>query len=808
MIAVLFLLSGCAALIYEIVWFQLLKLTIGSSALSLGITVATFMGGMCIGSYLFHRFVSSKWHPLKVYAVLEAGIAFFALINLFFIPQLAKLYFDIGGYGFWSILIRIFVATLFLLPPTIFMGSTLPAIARWVKSDRKGTASLGLFYSTNIIGAVIGVLLAGFYLLKEHDVYVASFTATAINIAVVIIAIWLAKRSLYDAKIIKDQLQTITKNKYVYLIAAISGFCGLGAQMIWTRLLANLFGGTVYTFSIILIVFLLGLGIGSTAGSRVASWRFSSFTSLFILLLASVPAIWWAGYAINNVIPHIFLFGIDPSYNYVSQINWANKCALDFVRTSAALLPATIIWGASFPIALACVAAKDVDSGAYSGKLYASNTLGAVLGAILFAVVAIPITGTKLAQEFLVICAFLSIVIFLLKAYRKELKEYSFSMQLIAIIFICLNVLLVASPVSTNVYMQIWGRTIQAWDISDVITIEEGINSTVGITEFKNENYKRAHSPHYSLHISGKIVASNDDRDMKIQRQLGHLPSVIHGNPKSALIIGFGAGVTAGSFTRYDSIERIVIVEIESRVPYLSGKYFKKENYDVLNDPRTELIIDDGRHFLATTQEKFDVISTDPIHPWVRGAASLYTEEFYQLVADRLNPGGYLTQWVPFYETDDKAVKSQIATFFKAFPNATIWNSQSGTKGYDVTLLGNIDPLQINEQLIDATTSHLNLVNSLRQTEIDNVFALLKHYSGSRNDISSWLSDAEINKDKNLRLEYLAGKALDLQQADQIYSAMTSTIKYPDNLFNLSAENEIKLKEYFIKRASAKTANL
>ncbi len=793
MIALLFFLSGCAALIYEIVWFQLLKLTIGSSALSLGITVSIFMGGMCIGSYLYHRFVSTHHHPLKAYAYLEAGIGIFAVINLFFIPKIAELYFSVGGYGFWSILTRSMVATMFLLPPTIFMGSTLPAIARWVKSDRKGTASLGLFYSTNIVGAVCGVFLAGFYLLKEHDVYVASFFATAINVIVVLIAIMLAKRFTYES----DQKDTSThlssKAKYIYLIAGLSGFCALGAQIIWTRLLANFYGGTVYTFSIILIVFLLGLGIGSTIGSRVVAWRHSSFTYLFIILIAAVPAIWWAGYAINEVLHQIFLFGIEPN-NYVAQSNWVSKSLLDFVRTTIALLPATIIWGASFPVALACIAQKNTDTGAYAGKLYAANTLGAVVGALLFSVAIIPISGTTFAQQMIVFFAYTAIVIFIFFYYPKDLKFKPIAVQTLALSLVASNLLFIVISTSTNFNMQLWGRTLQAWRSSDIVAIEEGVNSTVGITTFRKSNSLKDY--HY-IHISGKIVASNDERDMNIQRQLGHLPAIIHGEPKSALIIGFGAGVTAGTFTQYESIDRIVIVEIEPRVPKLSGKFFKNENYDVLNDPRTELIIDDGRHFLATTKEKFDIISTDPIHPWVRGASSLYTTEFYQLASNRLNPGGYITQWVPFYETDEAAVKSQVATFFKAFPNASIWNSQSGMQGYDVTLLGTKETLRINEEHILNMMKQPLLAPSLAETNINNIISFLSHYSGNKSDISNWLQNAELNDDKNLRLEYLAGKALDLQKADKIYSEMTSSVKYPHDNFILSDKNKFKLLHYF-----------
>jgi spermidine synthase len=240
------------------------------------------------------------------------------------------------------------------------------------------------------------------------------------------------------------------------------------------------------------------------------------------------------------------------------------------------------------------------------------------------------------------------------------------------------------------------------------------------------------------------------------------------------LIIGFGAGVTAGAFTRYDSIERIVIVEIESRVPLVSGEFFREENYDVLNDPRTELIIDDGRHFLATTDETFDIITTDPIHPWVKGAAALYTAEFYELAKSRLNPGGLAAQWIPFYETDEQSVKSQIYSFAQAFPHMSVWNGLAGDGGYNVTLLGQLNPLDVTMSQIIENFSSPKVRDSLADVGIPSVQVMVDLFAGVTEDFEWWLADAQLNRDRNLRLEYLAGRALNAQYSDEIYRNMIS----------------------------------
>src|SRR5512142_1982443 len=269
---ILFAGSGCAALIYEIVWFQLLQLAIGSSAVSLGALLGTFMGGMCLGSLLLPKKISTRHHPLRVYAYLELGIGALGLLVLWAIPVLDRVYAAVASIGLQGVFLRAVVAAICLLPPTLLMGASLPAMARWIETTPQGISWLGFFYGGNIAGAVFGCLIAGFYLLRVYDMAFTTYTAVFINAVVGALALMLAKWTEYKPSEAAASTAPVraTDAKIVYLVIGISGMCALGAEVVWTRLLATMMGATVYTFSLILAVFLVGLGIGSSAGALLA----------------------------------------------------------------------------------------------------------------------------------------------------------------------------------------------------------------------------------------------------------------------------------------------------------------------------------------------------------------------------------------------------------------------------------------------------------------------------------------------------------------------------------------------------------
>src|SRR5438128_634280 len=393
--------SGCAALIYEIVWFQLLQVVIGSSAISLGLLLAAYMGGLCAGSLAFSRFVPRRIHPLKVYAALELGIGIFGLLVLFGLPIVAHLYVEGATEGFPGLVLRGIVAGACLLPPTLLMGGTLPAIARWLETTTQGVSRIGLLYSSNVAGAVFGCLIAGFYLLRVYDMAVATYAAVGINLALGLASFVLSTR-IHHADTGEDTnpvqpARGVRRRRvgFVYIAIGISGLAALGAEVVWTRLLSLLLGGTVYTFSIILAVFLCGLWLGSSAGAfaaRRVSYPVMALAACQILLVLSIG---WTAYALTYSLPY---WPVDPWLSLNPFFNFQ----VDLVRCVWAIFPATLLWGASFPLALAAAAEPGEDPAKLSGEVYAANTAGSIVGALAFSLFLIPDLGTRGSQQLLI----------------------------------------------------------------------------------------------------------------------------------------------------------------------------------------------------------------------------------------------------------------------------------------------------------------------------------------------------------------------------------------------------------------------
>ncbi len=375
LLLLLFVGSGCSALVYEIVWFQLLQLVIGSTAVSLGVLLGTFMGGMCLGSLVLPRMISARRHPLRVYALLELGIGIIGIAVLFGMPYVDRFYAASAVHGLPGILLRGAVCAACLLPPTLLMGATLPAIARWVEMTPQGVSWLGLFYGGNIAGAVCGCLGAGFYLLRVYDMATATYVAAAINGAVALIGLVLAAFTRHRAPVENNTQSSALRaggSWPVYVTIALSGMSALGAEVIWTRLLSLLLGATVYTFSIILAVFLVGLGVGSSIGAFLSRGTVRPRVALGCCQILLAAATAWAAYTIADSLPY---WPINP---WLSTSPWFNF-QLDLVRCAWAILPAACLWGASFPLAIAAVASPGKDAGRLVGGIYAANTVGAIL---------------------------------------------------------------------------------------------------------------------------------------------------------------------------------------------------------------------------------------------------------------------------------------------------------------------------------------------------------------------------------------------------------------------------------------------
>ena len=767
----LFVGSGCSALIYEVVWFQQLGLVLGASAVSLAILLTSFMGGMCLGSVALPRMVSARWHPLRVYAALEFLIAICGLAVLWSLPVIGRLYWSFAGGGTNDLSMRSAVALILLLPPTVLMGATLPAISRWVEASRAGLSRLGLFYGANTFGAVLGSLLAGLYLLRVFDITVATYVAATINVVVASLAIVTAQRTPYNAAMPHDDvLQTPSKwrTTIVSVVIGMSGLTALGAEVIWTRLLGLLLGPSSYTFSIVLAVFLLGLGIGSSVGALLARRMPSTGRALAVCQLLLMAAIPYSAYVIGYVLPYWL------SAHPVNQSAWT-RMSLDVLRTLVALLPATCLWGASFPLAVAAAADGRSDNGRLVGRLYASNTLGAIFGAVGISLIAVPAWGSQIAEQCLTLVAGCAGVLMLGSLALAELPTFTLAnvvprrwsgVVTALLLAIACPILVPAVPKGLLAY----GHSVEMWGkIREYLFVSEGVNSTVVVA---NSTMGQR-----CFHISGKVEATTSFADMKTQRMLGHLPALAHKGPKTVLVVGCGSGMTAGSLLLYPTVERVVICEMEPSVIKAARENFSIQNYRVLEDPRTQIVVDDARHFLATTKEKFDVITTDPIHPWVRGAASLYTAEFYEMCRDRLNRGGVVAQWIPLYDSNEAAVKCELATFVRAFPLATLWSGETRGTGYDIVAIASDESSCDAAQLVRRVAANPAVAQSLVEVQIESAIVLEHMFAAYGSDLHDWLRDAEINRDCNLRLQYLAGLTPDGLVAQAMMEKISRTTR-------------------------------
>jgi spermidine synthase len=774
----LFVGSGCAALIYEIVWFQLLQMVIGSSAVSLGVLLGTFMGGMCLGSLLLARVISRSHHPLRVYAYLELGIALVGILLLFGMPLLGGIYFAWGGSGVTGILLRGAAASICLLPPTLLMGATLPAMSRWVESTPEGVSWLGFFYGGNIAGGVIGCLLAGFYLLRVHDTAVATFVAVGLNVLVAGLALAIAKATpdVQPSESAEEvPLEGPSDAWPVYVAIALSGMTALGAEVIWTRLLSLLFGATVYTFSLILAVFLFGLGIGSSVGSALAGRVARPRLALGWCQMLICVALAWAAYMLTESLPY---WPINPS---MSTDPWFNF-QLDLVRCLWAILPGAILWGASFPLALASVATGGKDPARLVGGVYAANTLGAIIGSVTASLLLVVWLGSQRSQQVLVLLSAVSALL-MFESAAGEAAGKKRGVQWVGTLLLALGmggaVLLARTIQPLPGVLVAYGRyAASRLGGAEIIYMGEGWNAAVAVSRLSNGvlNY----------HNAGKVQASSEPQDMRLQRMLGHMTTLIPKKPESVLVIGCGAGVTAGAVSVDPNVKKLTIAEIEPLVPEVVSKYFSDYNFAVVDNPKTKVVLDDARHFLLTTDEKFDAITSDPLDPWVKGAAMLYTKEFFETVKAHLNPGGAVTLFVQLYESNSAAVKSEIATFLEVFPGGVVWGNTNNGAGYDLVLLGQAEPTKIDVEAVQARLSAPDMATvakSLSEIGMFSAVDLFSNYAGTKTDLAPWLADATINRDRNLRLQYLAGMGHNLYQSEAIYADMLQYSRYPEGLF-------------------------
>jgi spermidine synthase len=419
------------------------------------------------------------------------------------------------------------------------------------------------------------------------------------------------------------------------------------------------------------------------------------------------------------------------------------------------------------------------EPGIIAGEVYAANTVGGIAGALLMSLVLIPGIGSQQAQRLLVIASAVAGWLILAPFFRKSRAA---AVALVASVPLVGFLTWKVEPIPGDLIA--YGRRMPInVGNSKILYTAEGRNSSVAITQWLNGTIY--------VNVNGHVEATTELYDMTLQRMVGHLPALLHPDPRSVLGIGFGAGVSAGTFTRYPGIRKITICEIEPVIPPASAKFFAPQNYGVAHNPKTRIVFDDARHYLLTTTEKFDIIASDPLDVFIKGTAALYSREYFEAVKAHLNPGGIFTLYVPLYETDQPTIRSEMATFFDAFPNGTLWANLREGLGYDMVFMGQIEPLKIDLDEVQRRfdrPDYAAVRQSLADIGINSPYDLFSTYTGTASDLQPWTEGALINTDKDLRLSYLAGWGINSDMADLLYREMLKYRRTPTEIFSGSPQ--------------------
>ena len=554
--------------------------------------------------------------------------------------------------------------------------------------------------------------------------------------------------------------------------------------MLWTRHLSLLLGGTVYTFALILAVFLAGLALGSAAGAALGQ-RCDARKALAACQWLLCAAMALAAYTLARSLPY---WPIDVALPVPAGV----ALTLDVLRASCVAAVPALLWGASFPLALAAATQSGAAPERVVGPLFAANTAGAIAGALLTTFVLVVTLGSQRTQQLMILVSACSALVLSLTPPRSaRVPRWATAALAGAALLLALGV--PALPPELVAY----GRFLPTrGSDANVVYVGEGLTSSIAVSAEP--------SGILTYHNAGKTQASTYPQDMRLQRMLGHLTTLIPARPASVLVIGLGAGITAGAVAIDPAVERVVVAEIEPLVPEVAARYFGAANFDVVANDKLEIRLDDGRHFLATTAERFDAITSDPLDPWVKGAAALYTREFWQLCKARLNDGGVVTVFVQLYESTEAAVRSEIATFLDVFPNGFVLANTVEGQGYDVVLVGRADGKPIDLTHIERRLQRADyaaVASSLRAIGFDSALDLMGTYVAQGDSLAPWLQRAELNTDRNLRLQYLAGRGLNVFEAAGIFSALVGDgPAFPERLFSGSPAQLEELRQRLAAR--------
>ena len=656
----LFFTSGISALLYQIVWLKYLGLIFGNTVYAAATLIAVFLGGLGLGAFLFSRPIPAS-RLLLVYAIVEAligGIGAFSpnafeLLNRAYVAAFPMVH----GSAFLTTLMRGALAGAFLLPPTILMGGTLPLLVRWFAGDEKGNGTaVSALYAVNTFGATAGVALAGFVLIPRYGLLTAIFVAVLLNFTLAVAALLIPRRAGVPPAHHGGRAGRPLSSLAILLASFLMGLAAIADEVFWSRILVLHIGSSVYAYSLMLFSFLIGIAIGSAVIERLMR-KIDVAVALGVVELALAVAL--------VIQIHLFTRFADLLFALAKMFIAAGNPSLFpplLTGTLLMLVIPTALMGAGFPLTVRlyemCASGGEARS---VGKVYLANTLGSISGSLLAGFVLVRLLGS---QNGLFLMALINLAIGAWFLRKRVMIAVAAVIVVVAFIAAKPDQVILSAGIFTE-------------ERAKILVFREDVTATVTLREVG----PRA----LSLELNGVNVAGSFGDLIGTQKLQGHIPLLLHANPKRVLHIGFGSGGTAWAVSRH-AVSNITIAEISPEVLEISNARLGDVNHGVLRDPRVHVEINDGRNYVMAARETFDVLLSDSIHPRYAGNGSLYTREYFQLCRRRLNPGGVSSMWLPMYSLTTRNYLQIVRAFHDVFPNTTIWYVPNMANPYTIVI--------------------------------------------------------------------------------------------------------------------------
>ncbi len=793
-----FFLSGGSGLLFELLWTRELGLVFGSTTLAMSTVLSVFMGGLALGSYLGGRLVRRIQRPLRAYALVEAGVGLYALsvpLWLQLYPHLNALLWRLVGDHYAVLSLMRFLATaLLLIVPTTLMGATLPLLSQFLATQRNprgvlgATVQIGALFALNTAGAVLGTFLSGFELLPRLGVSTTNYVGAAVNLTLAVIILLCERRILRAPSVsepvvdpslpsgaqgtdaaaeeekeaaVPAYVPTSRQRRIAVTAYAISGATAMIYQVLWTRALAIVLGSSVYSFTIILLAFLIGLSAGAAVVTRLLPRLPRPVTALGIVhALTLFTAVW--SYLTIDRLPEAFLIILRGASFSVDEL-----LGTQFLLAASAILPATLAMGAVMPLTMRIYTATAAGAGRDVGIAYALNTVGAITGSFAAGFVVLPVLGLQhgLLLCFGVTAALAAVLLWFgersaaadqpqMATQRRLGKPAAIILSVATIVFIALAPRWNLSHFSAGLFrISIAKSIIYLKDrvMPQLLYYKDGISTTVSVEQWSKTT---------ALKNNGKVDASNGD-DMGTQIMVGLMPLLFHptalDKPPRVAVIGYGSGVTVGAVTQFP-IGHADVIELEPAVVEAGDRFFADVSHLPSQNPKVRVLIGDGRNFMTQSDSRYDVIVSEPSNPWITGVSNLFTIDYWKLAKSRLAEDGVFCQWAQLYELSQPNIKTLLRSFVSVFPHTYIFAAEHLSS--DVILVATRKPLPLDLLRLRRNFDNPVLRAELHRAQVDSPEEILADLLLTPDEIPAFTVGAVINTDDNARIEFAAPRDL------------------------------------------------